>query len=570
MGQPTANLDFFVLEASDYLERLDAIAQTRAGAVPAGDEFVRLARAFRGSALMAGQHAITRAAQGLEAVARALRDGQMRWDERVRAEIVRAVDDCKVLLRRVKTPDPGDAQRAESIGTGLERLVGRPSVAARPQLEGLDAGGRAFVAREVAAIASTLDRVARALSLDPGSRDVLNSVGPAMSQLRGVAILADLPPLADLLAAVDGAVKSIHSTPEAVPPEAAAAFDAAAKALARAAREVVESGRPTPESAEARTFATALLRTFVRVEEPVPIELLAPADAASGVVSAGRPPVGGASPPRVELISQGEFLSAAAGELGKAAGAIQRDLRLFSIGASLRPLIESGDSSLARALAAFAEAGWWAIGTGAAAADPGRFVEVVGDVASTLRSADGTDELRLAQLLNAHAGRLLLRVPYPPPPLPTPEPVPPEAPAAPAASAARRVTARRPLPAQLPLEGGGLAASWSTLEALLAERGLAPSPLEELLGAAAAPARPAAVAAHELPIVPIESLAPSEPETVPIESLLYDGAGALRRIAEIRVELDEALAGSGTAQPRIRDLLGEVFDLVDIGFASTR
>ena len=71
LGQPAAMLDFFVLEASDYLERLDALVQARAGAAPSGDEFVRLARAFRGSALMANQQVMARAAQGLEAAARA-------------------------------------------------------------------------------------------------------------------------------------------------------------------------------------------------------------------------------------------------------------------------------------------------------------------------------------------------------------------------------------------------------------------------------------------------------------------------------------------------------------------
>jgi hypothetical protein len=66
--------------------------------------------------------------------------------------------------------------------------------------------------------------------------------------------------------------------------------------------------------------------------------------------------------------------------------------------------------------------------------------------------------------------------------------------------------------------------------------------------------------APEPPIVPIEDLAPSEPEVVPIESLLYDREGALRRLREIRAALD--------AEPGMRDLLGEVFDLVDIGLGA--
>jgi len=535
MGQTSAMLDFFVLEASDYLERLDRIAQAPAGTGPSGDDFVRLARAFRGSALMATQRVMARAGQGLEAAARAVRDGRLVWDERVRGEVIRAVDDCKILLRRVKAPEAGDAQRAEGIGLGLERLAGRPpeTAARAPQTGGLDAGSRAFVGREAAAIASTLDRAARALDLHPASRDVLGSIAPAMSQLRGVAILNDLPPLADLLASVDGAVKLVLSTPGSVPGEAAAVFDAAAKAVARAAREVVDAGRPTAESGEAQAFASALLRTFVRVGEPVPIGLLCATEPGPHVLAAGQPPdVGGSAPPRLELVSLGEFLSAVAGELGRAGGAVLRDLRLFVIGASLKPLIETDGSVLGRSLAGFAEAGWWAIGSGSAAAEPERFAAVVSDAAEALRSADDSEEMRIAQQLDAHANRLLVHLRYPLP----------EAVARPAAAVS---------PAAAAMDEGGLAASWSTYETLIAERGLAAGSLDEFLGAARAP---------ELPIVPIESLAPSEPEVVPIETLLYDREGALRRLREIRAALG--------AEPGMRDLLGEVFDLVDIGFGA--
>jgi len=544
MGQTTAMLDFFVLEASDYLERLDSIAQAPAGTGPSGDDFIRLARRFRGSALMATQQVMARAGQGLEAVARAVRDGRIVWDERVRGEVIRAVDDCKILLRRVKAPEAGDAQRAEGIGLRLERLAGRPpeTAARAPLIGGLDAGSRAFVGREAAAIASTLDRAARALNLHPASRDVLGSIAPAMSQLRGVAILNDLPPLADLLASVDGAVKLVLSTPGPVPGEAAAVFDAAAKAVARAAREVVDAGRPTAESGEAQAFASALLRTFVRVGEPVPIELLCATEFGSHVLAAGQPPdVGGSAPARLELVSQGEFLAAVAGELGRAGSAVLRDLRLFVIGASLRPLIETDGSVLGRSLAGFAEAGWWAIGSGSAAAEPERFAEVVSDAAEALRSADGGAEMRIAQLLDAHANRLLLHLQYP-----LPEAAAQPAPSAPAAPAAA-------------VDEGGLPASWTTYEALIAERGLAAGSLDEFLGTARAP---------ELPIVPIETLAPSEPEVVPIENLLYDREGALRRLREIRVALDASLAGAGSTEPGMRDLLGEVFDLVDIGFGA--
>ena len=60
MGQSMGMLDFFVLEAGEYLERLDALAQAPAGPFPNADEFVRIARAWRGGALMASQQPMAR------------------------------------------------------------------------------------------------------------------------------------------------------------------------------------------------------------------------------------------------------------------------------------------------------------------------------------------------------------------------------------------------------------------------------------------------------------------------------------------------------------------------------
>src|SRR6266436_10091374 len=76
--KPLGMSDFFALEAGEYLERLDGLLAQ--GDSPSADEIVRLARALRGSALMANQHAIARTAAGLEALARTVREGRRAWD----------------------------------------------------------------------------------------------------------------------------------------------------------------------------------------------------------------------------------------------------------------------------------------------------------------------------------------------------------------------------------------------------------------------------------------------------------------------------------------------------------
>src|SRR3989454_671991 len=156
MTQPLPPLgmsDFFALEAGEYLDRLDALLQP--AAPPAADELVRLARAFRGSALMANQQAIARAAMGFEALARGVREGRRPWDAAIKQIAIRAVDDLKIFVRKAATWTNEDTAKAEAVATQLEQLGGRPSAQIRAvEAMGLDAGTRAFVARERAASAS--------------------------------------------------------------------------------------------------------------------------------------------------------------------------------------------------------------------------------------------------------------------------------------------------------------------------------------------------------------------------------------------------------------------------------
>jgi len=596
MGNTMGTLDFFLLEAGEYLERLDALAQSHAGAFSAGDDFVRLTRAFRGSAIMANQHGMARAAQGLESVARAVREGRLPWSEAVRGEVVRAVDDCKVVMRRLRTPEQGDTERAEAIGIRLDRLSGRASGAGRVAAgPGLDAGARAFVAREAASIASVLQHVARSLRSEPAGLEVLQAIAPAMSALRGVAVLNDLPPLGDVLSAVDGAVKEVSAAGTGAA-DAPDVFEAGGRALARAAREVVDTGRPDPESDEAKAFAQQLL-ALAGGGTVVPVESLFFDDAGPHVVSEGRAPAARQPLARVDMVSQGEYLTAAAAELARAGSTVQRDLRFFAIAASLRPVSGTGGAPLADALGRLAEAAREAIGSGAAGRDLDRFTTLVREAASVLVGAQSGEEGALASRLAGAADELTkLATAAPEPqqamaPAPVAAAAPPaEAPVAPAPEApapapkpafvapsirSETPPPAAPAPAALAQEawpGTGLATSYLALEQFVLERGMQPGSIEELLGlpaaAAAAAAAPAA-AASELPVVPVESLAPVEEAIVPIEDLLYRGDAALRRILELKRELlDAAVAGAG--EQRLHALLHEVFDLVELGLTADR
>src|SRR5213596_4187659 len=240
-AQPLGMSDFFALEAGEYLERLDGLLAKSDH--PNADELVRLARALRGSALMANQQAIARAAAGLESLARAVHDGRRVWDAPTKQLAVRAVDDLKIFVRRAGAWTDADTAKAEALGQELDQVAGRPSAQIRAaEALGLDAGARAFIAREGAAIASALDRAAQALRANPLAHDPLQHVLRALQPLRGLAALADLPPLPDLLDGIERAIGELDRarTAAASPPGGPELFQAAAAAIARAAREVAE------------------------------------------------------------------------------------------------------------------------------------------------------------------------------------------------------------------------------------------------------------------------------------------------------------------------------------------
>nr|MBA3760957.1 hypothetical protein [Gemmatimonadales bacterium] len=276
MTIPLGAADFFALEAGECLDRLETLVSQPEP--PSADEILRNARVLRGSALMAAQAHIARAAAGLEAVARAHRDHKRSWDAATREQVAQAVEEFRLLVRRVSAWSEADTARALRLGRGLETLAGgapanppdRPAEGQRPELH---TGVRAFVAREGALIASALDRAARSLRSTPGDREPLYNVIRRMQSLRGLAELGDLPPLPEILDGIELAVGDLTRL-FAPPPDVDQVMQSAGQALTRISRDVAERGRPDPEAEEARRFTELLLRAFAVERDVVPIESL--------------------------------------------------------------------------------------------------------------------------------------------------------------------------------------------------------------------------------------------------------------------------------------------------------
>src|SRR5437667_901118 len=354
-SKPLGMSDFFALEAGEYLERLDGLLAKSEG--PSADELVRLARALRGSALMANQPAIARAAAGLEALGRAVREGRRAWDAATRHLAVRGVDDLKVFVRRAASWTDADTAKAEGLAHELEQQAGRPSAQVRAvEALGLDAGARAFVAREGAAIASALDRAAQALRANSTGPDPLQHVLRALQPLRGLAALADLPPLPDLLDGIERTIAELSRSGLEPPAHIAELFQTATTAIARAAREVAERGRPDPDAAEFRRFAELLVRSMESEPDVVSIGSLYYNDSGPHLVSRGVPVARPSTLGRLELVSHGEHLRQAADSLERAPSATQRELRAHTLGSTFRALANAGGGTLADRIAEFAHA----------------------------------------------------------------------------------------------------------------------------------------------------------------------------------------------------------------------
>jgi chemotaxis protein histidine kinase CheA len=590
--------DFFALEAGEYLERLDGLLGPEGP--PAADEFVRLARALRGSALMASQTPIARTAAGLESLARGVREGRRVWDPGTRQVAIRAVDDLKILVRRVAAWDDNDTQRAEALARELEQLSGRPSGMLRQaEALGLDAGARAFVAREGAAIGSALDRTATALRAGTPTRDALQHVLRALQPLRGLAALNDLPPLPDVLEGIERAVTEVArgGAPPAAAPDF---FQSAAGAITQAAREVAERGRPEPESPAFRAFAAQMARFFDREPVVIPISELYFDDTGPHILKRGAETAQAVPLSRLELVSHGEHLRLAADAIERAPSPTQRELRVHTLAGTFRALAVAGEGPLPQTLSRFADAAREAVALGYAVREPGAFADALRQASAVLTTASTSDDVALAAGLQQVVAQFgaLSRAPAPPaqPPAPEiaeapestfatflrevtdaveapapaivpieslapePEPAPPPPPpppppqpvAAPVPEPPRVRVVRPHRPAmppltltersEVPAETPDIVGSLITYQRMVAS-GVGPPSLDVLMGHV-----PEVVSGvDELPIVDIKTLQ-------------YGGAAALARVQELRA------VARRTPQSDLPALFEEVCDLVDLAF----
>jgi hypothetical protein len=575
MTTPLGAADFFALEAGECLDRLAVLADQPEA--PSADEFLRTARVLRGSALMAGQQQIARAAAGLEALARGHRDHRVSWDAATREQVAQAVEEFRLLVRRAREWTDADTARADRLGRGLEGLAGRtaaeiPARGIQGDHPELHTGVRAFVAREGALIASALDRAARALKATPGDREPLYNVIRRMQSLRGLAELGDLVPLPEILDGIELAVGDLTRL-FAPPPDVDQVMESASYALTRISRDVAERGRPDQDAEEARRFTELLLRAFAVERDVVPIEsLYATGDTDPVTRSASQPQF---APPEplgpLELVSHGEHLCQTAELIESARTPTQRDLRLYHLLGALRSAGAPSSDPVTGALSIFARSAQEALAAGVAAHSLKGLVDRLREAGQLLRSVGESDDRMLIsrRLLDVadrldrlrHTGQ------------PEDEPVPIEFLGYVAATpVAEPETAVVPIESLAPdgagpAAAGGLEGSFRSFELLLRERGPASPSLDALVASSGGRQRtaPPAVRAAPAPAAAGPSMpAPArEPDPVAIGTLCYRGHAALERANTVRQQIAVALTRDASIES-LQPLLQELLDLVPL------
>lgn len=564
MSERMGLTEFFAMEAGEYLERLDALVSPHDP--PSTGDVVRIARALRGSALMAKQHTIAGTTAALENLARSVDEGRRPWDAQIKQLMVRTVDDLKTFVRGIGAWSEADDAKAQALAEELDAVAGRSSASHREPVDHqLDAGTRAFIGREGAAVASALDQAAKSLQQNPLAHDPLQRVLTLMQPLRGLASLSELSPLPDIMDGVEQAVGELSRSDDPVP-EAALLFHAAAKALSRAAQEAATVGTPDPDAPEADDFATRLGHVLGLDVDVVPIESLFHDDNGPHIVKEGTRPNRPAELGRLEMVSHGEHLQQTADCLEQAGSATLRSLRAQALAGTFRALSSTGGNELGDAVARFAYAAGDALGRGAVSTQTDDFVAGLRSAADVLIGTHrGGDESKLAdnmsqvvtrfQSMRGRSGEVeAIETTHAPYSRPAAESV--------AASQVQPTPASTETDSDEALpETNDLSGSWARYQRYLDTYGPGEPSLDELI--AGPPADPRSVpTTSPAPYVTPETSTTVTDSVVDVAELEYAGESAVARARQLRDRIRTQLRSDPPDTDVLDSLVEELTDLV--------
>jgi chemotaxis protein histidine kinase CheA len=541
MSEGPGFLEFFILEASDYVEQLDGLLLGGSSTGPDADALQRVARALRGTATMAKLPSFADVAGGVERVGRGLQDGALQWQPALRGALTAAVDDLKTLIHSARKWSPAEDQRARTRSEELARFApaGGTGAPRAQTAQKAAAAGSAFLAAEASNIAAGLEL----LNTRDGAADTASNLLRRVRALRGVAGVKEVTPLADVLEATEDAARGLELGDTVLTPEARQLFETAAVYLREVSTALRYETDVNAPSTARDAFFSAQDRWAGRAgqgDQVVPITSLFYGDGGPGVVDpALNPPTSASARFRLELVSHGEHLRQVTDAARRAGDQTSVDRARRDLKRAFRALASTADSFGERTVAEAIRA---------------RTASVESLDTATLDSLDGlasvlskpsADSAQLVAELSASRSPDERAADLPAAkevvaPVSEPEPAEPES----AEPGSAPVTHHRRTPIENMIASAAETVKAAAENVTSAAATLIDSSLAALEGLTAEPW-----------LSPVEI---PEEAVVPIETLLYRGKAALDRAVEIR---DEARR-TGT---RIDDeTLDELFDLVEL------
>lgn len=521
----TSFLDFFVLEAGEYVDQLDGLVSRAPGSGPDPDQLQKVARALRGSATMAKLSSFADLASGLEGVGRALRSGSAKWDERLKSVLTATIDDFKILVRAVRSWSPNEDQLA------MRRLQELGQYAQLPAGSGTPAStsGATFFASETNNIAAGLELLATRPDDHVGGANVLARV----RALRGVAGVKEIAALSEVTEAAESAVRPLEMGTPRLSPEHVNLLRASADLLRTISASLAGGPQVTTSTPQYRAFLAALDGVVAHAgsDRVIPIDQLFYDDAGPHILSvASNPPTTPAQRFRMEVVSLGEHLHRVIDEARRATDAIQQEHAKGELGKALRAIRSTAASFGQMAVAQTVDA----------------HLDSAGDL--TPAAIDS---------ISTFAASISPPVAVPPSPAPATVPI-------------------RPTHIHQVAEALGSSGPLPRTSAVMQQ----PAPMAPgSLPSRSAPATPAAVSSApssgvsstvsnslDAHIAAFDALANErfaepvglEDDVIPVDALLYRGRAALDRAVELR---DSIRRAGGTPAPEV---LEELYDLVEL------
>ena len=119
MTTPARLLDFFILEAGDYLTRLETLVTNNRLQPSDAAQFAAAARGLRGSATMAKASGVSSLALTVERIANGVVHGATAWEPELQRALVGAIEDLKAMVHSARS---WGIEQEKKVATALSRL----------------------------------------------------------------------------------------------------------------------------------------------------------------------------------------------------------------------------------------------------------------------------------------------------------------------------------------------------------------------------------------------------------------------------------------------------------------